>query len=229
MSLTGKCIVKTCNCRPNSLYFCIEHLRSPRVSYSISKFQNFVIINGTSFLLKEGDNRQPIIYGILDPMKREVSKLTRRHLVDLRRIGIRFTDVLKTDTLACDKCHEDESKDRPLTEYSCGHFFHRECSSDFCIICENRGSCNNNDVSEHKCIACTEIVEEDPLECGHFVHRNCVARWGQEKCPVCKVDITLPPELQEFIKNEQEKKKQEQVASDRSEAIRVQRMITLHS
>ncbi len=48
----------------------------------------------------------------------------------------------------------------------------------------------NNASSNHEtCIVCLEEIEH-PLACGHFVHEQCVARAGQNRCSVCRAEVT---------------------------------------
>lgn len=72
------------------------------------------------------------------------------------------------------KCNRISSKNSKNKKYCSKHAHKYRLDKEPCSICM------------------TEIDEttEAPLSCGHWTHLNCLRQWTQQKCPICRIELT---------------------------------------
>jgi Ring finger domain len=215
------------NCRNKcdkkySMYFCVNHLQVPKVSIRLTRRKGDINagIFGTSYVLKQVGHTYVV-------QRRNDGLLQSSDKVELIRSGLIYENVEQPSEVICPMCKcRDNSLN--LEEYTCGHFYHRECCPDFCCICLGRGKPiieqqeQEPEIVPKECVVCLTDVKEFPLECGHSIHRGCIARWGSELCPICRKKTELPETYIWLLNRVKEENKRESERQDHEVALRLQ-------
>jgi len=183
---------------------------------SVDNISGNGIIYGTNYVLK----RVGYTYMV---NRRTDGLLKASDKVNLIRTGLLYGEVVDSN-VQCPECAElaDASS---LQEFTCGHYYHRECSPQTCIVCLGRGKPMEKEFevkTEKDCIVCCNKVKEEKLECGHSVHRRCIARWGTSICPICRTVIKLPEEYQWLRDQVNSERKRETERQDHEIAVQLQ-------